>query len=96
MGKQRKTWSIEEKLSIVLEVMQSQDSIATIAKRNGVNDQQIYKWKAAFIEGGKQGLTKGKVESADERIEAENKQLKELLGEKALQIEMLKKIRRLS
>ena len=43
MGKQRKTWSIEEKLSIVLEVMQSQESIATIAKRNGVNDQQIYK-----------------------------------------------------
>lgn len=96
MGKQRKTWSIEEKLSIVLEVMQSQDSIATIAKRNGVNDQQVYKWKATFIEGGKQGLSSGKVESADERIEAENKQLKELLGEKALQIEMLKKIRRLS
>jgi len=96
MGKQRKTWSIEEKLSIVLEVMQSQESIAAIAKRNGVNDQQIYKWKAAFIEGGKQGLSNGKVESADERIEAENKQLKELLGEKALQIEMLKKIRRLS
>ena len=96
MGKQRKTWSIEEKLSIVLEVMQSQDSVGTIAKRNGVNDQQVYKWKAAFIEGGKQGLSTGKVESADERIEAENKQLKELLGEKALQIEMLKKIRRLS
>lgn len=96
MGKQRRTWSIEEKLSIVLEVMQSQESIAAIAKRNGVNDQQIYKWKAAFIEGGKQGLWNGKVESADERIEAENKQLKELLGEKALQIEMLKKIRRLS
>ena len=55
MGKQRKTWSIEEKLSIVLEVMQSQESIAAIAKRNRVNDQQIYKWKAAFIEGGKQG-----------------------------------------
>ena len=96
MGKQRKTWSIEEKLSIVLEVMQSQESIATIAKCNGVNDQQIYKWKAAFIEGGKQGLSSGRVESVDERIEAENKQLKELLGEKALQIEMLKKIRRLS
>ena len=96
MGKQRKTWSIEEKLSIVLEVMRSQESIAAIAKRNGVNDQQIYKWKAAFIEGGKQGLSSGKVESTDERIEAENKQLKELLGEKALQIEMLKKIRRLS
>jgi len=96
MGKQRKTWSIEEKLSIVLEVMQSQESIPTIAKRNGVNDQQIYKWKAAFIEGGKQGLKNGKVESADERLEAENKQLKELLGDKALQIEMLKKIRRLS
>ena len=96
MGKQRKTWSIEEKLSIVLEVMQSQESIATIAKRNGVNDQQIYKWKAVFIEGGKQGLSSTKVDSADERLEAENKQLKELLGEKALQIEMLKKIRRLS
>ena len=96
MGKQRKTWAIEEKLSIVLEVMQSHDSIASIAKRNGVNEQQIYKWKAAFIEGGKQGLLNGKAETADERIEAENKQLKEILGEKALQIEMLKKIRRLS
>lgn len=96
MGKQRKTWSIEEKLSIVLEVLQSQESIPTIAKRNGVNDQQIYKWKAAFLEGGKQGLISGKIQTADERVEAENRQLKELLGEQTLQIEMLKKIRRLS
>lgn len=96
MGKQRKTWTTEEKLSIVLEVMQSQESIPTIAKRNGVNDQQIYKWKAAFIEGGKQGLGTGKAQTVDERIEAENRQLKELLGEQTLQIDMLKKIRRLS
>lgn len=96
MGKQRKTWTTEEKLSIVLEVMQSQESIPTIAKRNGVNDQQIYKWKAAFIEGGKQGLGIGKAQTVDDRIEAENRQLKELLGEQTLQIDMLKKIRRLS
>ena len=96
MGKQRKTWTTEEKLSIVLEVMQSQENIPTIAKRNGVNDQQIYKWKAAFIEGGKQGLGNGKAQTVDERIEAENRQLKELLGEQTLQIDMLKKIRRLS
>ena len=70
MGKQRKTWSIEEKLSIVLEVMQSQESIATIAKRNGVNDQQTYKWKAAFIEGGKQGLSMEelKVQTSDLKL----------------------------
>lgn len=95
MGKQRQSWSVEEKLATVLAVLSERQSVAEAARERGVNENQVYRWKERFLESGRQGLNSAKSQTADQRREAENGQLKRLLGEKALEIEILKKLGRI-
>jgi|GEM_PF-2331452 len=88
MGKQRQNWSVEEKLATVLAVLSERQSVAEVARRRGVNENQAHRWKERFLEGGCQGLNGANSQAADRRLEAENHQLKRLLGEKALGIEI--------
>jgi transposase-like protein len=92
MGKQRQSWSIEEKLGIVLAVLSERQSVAEVSRQHGVNENQIYRWKEQFLAAGRQGLNGAKAQTADQRLEAENSQLKKLLGEKALEMEILKNL----
>ncbi len=93
MGKQRRNWSLEEKLGIVPAVLNGCQSVVEISRQRGVNENQIDRWKEQFLEGGRQGLNGAQAQTADQRLEAENNPLKNLLGEKALEIEILKKLR---
>ena len=94
MGKQRQSWSVEEKLAIVLAVLREHQSVAEVSRQRGVNENQIYRWKERFLEAGRHGLNDAKAQTADQRLEAENNQLKKLLGEEALEVEILKKVSR--
>ena len=95
MGKQRKSWSVEQKLAIVLAALSGQQRIAELSREHGVNENQIYRWREQFLEAGRQGLNGGKAPAPDQRLEAENEQLKKLLGEKALELDIIKKLSRL-
>lgn len=95
MGKQRKSWSVEQKLSIVLSSLSDRQSVAELARQQGVNENQIYRWREQFLAAGRQGLNGVKAQSADQRLEAENEQLKKLLGEKTLELDIVKKLCRL-
>ena len=81
-------------MGIVLAVLSGRQSVAEISRQRGVNENQIYRWKEQFLEAGRQGLNGTRAQTADQRLEAENGQLKKLLGEKALEMEILKKISR--
>ncbi|MEZ4630288.1 MAG: transposase [Deinococcales bacterium] len=91
MSKARRQWSVEEKLSIVLECLKGSSSVLGVARDYGIDENQVYKWKASFIEQGKQGL-QGKGAKVDQGLISENTRLKELVGEQALQIQLLKKM----
>ena len=95
MGKQRKSWSVEQKLTIVMSALNEQQSVAELSREHGVNENQIYRWKEQFIESGRQGLNGSRVQSVDQRLEAENEQLKKLLGQQALELDIVKKLSRL-
>jgi transposase len=92
MGKQRKTWTVEQKLTLILAALRDERSVAALACQYGVSEQQIYRWKAQFLEGGREALGGAKAPSTDQRLQRENDQLKKLLGEKALEIDILKKL----
>lgn len=91
MGKQRQSWSIEEKVGIVLAVFSERQSVAEVSRQPGVNENPAYQWKERFLAAGRQGLNGAKAQTADQRLEGENSPLKKLLGEKALEIDILKK-----
>jgi transposase len=92
MGKQRKMWAVEQKLRLILAALREEDSVAALARQQGISEQQLYRWKAQFLEGGSQALGKPKAPQADQRLQTENAQLKKLLGEKTLEIDILKKL----
>lgn len=95
MGKQRKTWSADQKQAVVLAALRGDHSIAELARQQGIREQLIYRWKADFLEAGAQALGGSKVHQADEALKKENDQLKKLLGEKALELDIVKKWRSL-
>jgi putative transposase len=95
MGKQRKQWTEEQQLAIVLAALRDEQRIAALSRQSGVNEHLLYKWNAQFLAGGRQALGSARSKRPDQRLHAENMQLKKLLGEKALEIDMLQQLSRL-
>jgi transposase-like protein len=46
--RRRKRRSLQEKLQIVRETLQSQESVAVIARRHGVNANQVFAWRRHY------------------------------------------------
>lgn len=92
MGKQRKVWSAEQKLTIVLSVLKEPQSLAELCRQYGVAESLVHKWKGQFLEHGKAAFKHGNSKTPDQALKAENEQLKKLLGEKALEVDILKKL----
>ena len=88
----RKLWSNEEKIAIVLEILRGDESAASICTRHGVSATQAYRWLDRFIEGGRSALADKRTRRGSNPLLDENRQLKELAGQQALVIESQKKL----
>ena len=88
----RKIWSIEEKTTIVLEMIKGQESTAAICARHGVSATQAYRWQEQFLAGGRTALADRRGKKGRNLVEDENHRLKELVGQQALVIEAQKKL----
>ncbi len=53
--RRRKRRSLQEKLQIVRETLQSQESVAVIARRHGVNANQVFAWRRHYERGQLEG-----------------------------------------
>lgn len=91
----RKKYSAEEKIRIVIEGLRGDESVAELCRREGIAQSMYYKWSKEFMEAGKQrlaGNTKRQANSSEvKELRTENKQLKELVAEFALKNKVLKK-----
>lgn len=88
----RKKWSSEEKVTIVLEMVKGADSVASICARHGVSATQAYRWQEQFLSGGRLALSDKRSRGKTDPVSDENRRLKELVGSQALIIEAQKKI----
>ena len=77
----RKKYSAEEKIRIVLEGLRGDESIAELCRREGLSQSMYYKWSKEFMEAGKQrlaGNTKRQADSTEVKdLRKQNNQLKE-------------------
>ena len=91
----RKKYNAEEKISIVLEGLRGEESIAAICRREGINPNLYYRWSKDFLEAGKKRLlgdTQREATSTEVAdIKQENDQLKQLVAELSLKNRVLKK-----
>ena len=88
----RKIWSIEEKTTIVLEMIKGEESVVAICTWHGVSATQAYRWQEQFLAGGRAALSDRRTRRGRGPVEDENHRLKELVGQQALIIEAQKKL----
>jgi len=84
---------VEQKTRIVLSVLAGESTITEAARREGVSEQSIGRWKADFLEAGKTALAAGKSgpSSREQQLEAEVSDLTTALGEAAVELRVWKK-----
>ena len=91
----RRKFSADEKIRIVLEGLRGEVPISELCRREGIAASIYYKWSKAFMEAGKNGLTKDTLRDATseevKRLKAENQQLKESLADSILETQRYKK-----
>ena len=91
----RRRFSAEDKIRVVLEGFRKEMPISDLCRREGISSALYYSWLKDFMEAGKARLkgdtlrdaTQGEVKG----LRRENSRLKELVGEQALEIQLLKK-----
>jgi len=91
----RRRFSAEDKIRIVLEAFRKEIPLSELCRREKISPAVYYSWLKQFMEGGKDRLRGDTLRSATrdevEQFKEENIQLKELVGEQALEISLLKK-----
>ena len=91
----RRKFSAEEKIKIVLEGLRGEIAVSELCRREAIQPTLYYRWSKAFLEAGKNGLTRDTQRDAtsDEvrRVKEENEQLKRAVAESALEVQRLKK-----
>jgi len=89
----RRKFSADEKIRIVLEGLRGEQSISEVCRKEGIAASIYYKWSKAFLEAGKNGLTKDTLRDATseqvKQLKSENEQLKQSLAEVILEVRMI-------
>ncbi|WP_371742953.1 IS3 family transposase [Lentimicrobium sp. S6] len=91
----RRVYSAEEKIRVVIEGMQREESVAAICRKYGINDSVYYKWSKDFLEAGKKQLsgdtTRNATNDEVDHLKKENDDLKKALADLYLHNQLLKK-----
>jgi len=92
----RRSYSVEQKLSILQEA--EQEGLAVTLRKYDLSQSLFYRWKHKFDQKGAEGLKAQyrRVDPELRRLEEENARLKKIIARQALEIEvkseLLKKI----
>ena len=93
--KTRRKFSAEEKITIVLEGLKGEESVAGICRREGIAPALYYRWSKDFLEAGKKRLMGDTMREANtgevKNLRDENAELKAVVAELLLKNRVLKK-----
>ncbi len=91
----RRRFTAEEKIRIVLEGLRGEIPITELCRQEGIQPSIYYKWSKAFLDSGKNGLTREtsrEVTSGEvRRLKEENDALRKAVAEMVLENQKLKK-----
>jgi len=86
--------SVDFKTRVVLGVLRGEMSAAEAARRHGVSETSIGKWKDAFVRAGREGLAArvdGRVSGEQARMAAQLDELTRALGEAHVELRLLRR-----
>ena len=96
MGRQTNL-SIEQRTQAVLSLLRREEPAGKIARRFGISEPTLYRYRDLFLEGGKAGIaaSAGKSDGRDRKLETLEKQLAErdqVIGELTIANRIFKKL----
>lgn len=92
-GGRRRRWSAAEKLRIVEETLDGRESVSSVARRNGVAPNLLYRWRRLMLEGGAVAVSDDDNVTSNRHVRQLEERVRELerqLGRKTLENEILK------
>jgi transposase len=93
--KTRRRFSTEEKIRIVLEGIKGESSISELCRREGIAENNYYRWSKDFLEAGKRRLKGDTLREANSTevkdLKQENTHLKQLAADLLMKNDVLKK-----
>ncbi len=91
----RRRFSAEEKIRVVLEGLRGEVPITELCRKESIQPSVYYKWSKAFLDAGKNGLSRDTRRDATtvevRRLKEENDALKKAVAETVLDNQRLKK-----
>ena len=96
MGKQSNL-TIEQRTAAALSLIRKEEPAAKIARRYGVSEPTLYRYRDLFLEGGKAGIASGagKSDSRDRKLESLEKAMEQrdqVIGELTIANRVFKKL----
>ena len=94
MGKKSEL-SAEQRVQLVLRLLSKEEPAVQIARRAGISEQTLYRWRDEFVGGGKQALNgHGENEQAKKisRLEEQLAERDQVIGEITIANRILKKL----
>lgn len=95
MGK-KSTLSTEQRTQLVVRLLSKEEPATQIARRAGISEQTLYRWRDDFLDGGKEALngrgTKSEQTKMVERLKAELAERDQVIGEITIANRILKKL----
>lgn len=89
----RRRWSTDQKLAMVRESLELGQSVSVVARRNGINANQLFLWRKLYQDGSLSAVSAGEaVVPASELTDAlkQIRELQRMLGKKTMEAEVLK------
>ena len=86
-------WTARRKADLALEIIKGQKTIVDAAREYDLKQSEIQKWIETFLEYGRQGL-RANPRNAESAYKEEIKAHREKIGELVLQIDVLKKAKK--
>lgn len=91
----RRKFTSEDKIRIVLEGLRGEIPVTELCRREGIAPTVYYRWSKAFLDGGKNSLTRDTQRDATSQevrgLKDENEALKRALAEAILDVQKYKK-----
>jgi transposase-like protein len=88
--------SVEQRAEVVLRLLRKEEPAAAIARRAGISEQTLYRWRDEFLSGGKAALNgrggQSEQGKAIERLKADLAERDQVIGEITIANRILKKL----
>lgn len=83
---QKRKWTSQEKLKIILEGLSGQIEIAKLCAKYQIAQTQYYKWRDQLLKFGHQAFDQKTITKKEDRLEHENLKLRRIIGDLTIEL----------